>query len=116
MNSKSCQLTPKVDARTKRQRERNSRSKSWEQKTESDAKKKVQNAITVKSLAPKMLANKPEAAADGAEEVAGAGEELEKSWIAGFKHGRYGYTTIWLFGFGSLAIWRFDALAISGHG
>lgn len=83
---------------------------------ESDAKKKVQNAITVKSLAPKMLANKPEGAADGAEEAAGAEEELEKSWIAGFKHGRYGYTTIWLFGFGSLAIWRFDALAISGHG
>lgn len=44
---------------------------------ESDAKKKVQNAITVKSLAPKMLANKPEAAADGAEEAAGAGEELD---------------------------------------
>lgn len=44
---------------------------------ESDAKKKVQNAITVKSLAPKMLANKPEGAADGAEEVAGAGEELD---------------------------------------
>lgn len=47
---------------------------------ESDAKK-VQNAITVKSLAPKMLANKPEAAADGAEAAeeaaAGAGEELD---------------------------------------
>lgn len=42
---------------------------------ESDAKKKVQNAITVKSLAPKMLANKPEAAADGAEEA--AREELD---------------------------------------
>lgn len=70
---------------------------------ESDAKKKVQNAITVKSLAPKMLANNPEAAADGAEEA--AREELKKSWIAGFKHGRYGYTTIWLLG--HLAIRRF---------
>lgn len=82
---------------------------------ESDAKKKVQNAITVKSLAPKMLANKPEAAADGAEEA--AREELEKSWIAGFKHGRYGYTTIWLFGslapwpFGDSTLWLFRAMA-----
>lgn len=57
--------TAEAGAGNKKQRER-----------ESDAKKKVQNAITVKSLAPKMLANKPEAAADGAEaaeEVAGAG-------------------------------------------
>lgn len=81
---------------------------------ESDAKK-VQNAITVKSLAPKMLANKPEAAADGAVEAARA--ELEKSWIAGFKHGRYGYTTIWLFGslapwpFGDSTLWLFRAMA-----
>lgn len=43
------------------------------QKRESGTKK-VQNAITVKSLAPKMLANKPEGAA---EEAAGKEEELD---------------------------------------
>lgn len=82
MNNKSCQLTPKVDARTKRQRERNSRSRSWAKKRESGAKK-VQNAITVKSLAPKMLANKPEGAAEEAEEAEAAAAAAEEELDSG---------------------------------
>lgn len=72
MNNKSCQLTPKVEARSKRQSSRSGKRK----RERKSGKKKVQNAITVKSLAPKMLANKPE---EEAEREAAAIEE--DSWI-----------------------------------